>query len=79
MIERAWQVIARCGFRRAKTTGAVSFVEDEMVLDAVGVAVLAQVQRKSPEVAVRAFLARERDWRVKAAPYLLDGYDCDEG
>jgi hypothetical protein len=50
----------------------VSFREDELALDAVGVAVLAMIERRDPAEAVRRFYATENDWLVKAAPFLME-------
>ena len=72
LIDLAWGYIARC-----PRGVAVSFREDELALDAVGVAVLAMLERRDPAEAVRRFYAVESNWINKAAPFLLTE-DWDE-
>lgn len=73
LIDLAWGYVRHC-----PRGVAVSFREDELAIDAVGVAVLAMLERRDPAEAVRAFYAAERNWMWKAAPFLLDGMDGDD-
>ena len=72
LIDLAWGYVKRC-----PRGVAISFREDELVIDAIGVAVLAMLERRDPAEAVRAFYAVEINWIVKAAPFLLTE-DWDE-
>jgi hypothetical protein len=68
LIDLAWGYVSHC------PNGTVlSFREDELILDAIGVAVLAMLERRDPKAAVAAFFAVENNWLVKAAPFLMDG------
>lgn len=70
LIDLAWGYVKHCP--RGVT---VSFREDELAVDAVGVAVLAMLERRDPAEAVRAFYSVEKNWLAKAGPFLLDGMD----
>lgn len=66
LIDLAWSYVRHC-----PRGAALSFREDELAWDAIGVAVLAMLEKRDPAQAVRAFYAIEHDWMVKAAPFLL--------
>jgi len=71
LIDLAWGYIYHC-----PRGVAMSFREDELALDAVGVAVLAMLEGRDPKEAVRAFYAVENNWLTRAAPFLMnDGFD----
>jgi len=72
LIDLAWGYVKHC-----PRGVAVSFREDELAYDAIGVAVLAMLEQQDPAEAVRRFYAVESNWIVKAAPFLLDGGDDD--
>jgi hypothetical protein len=68
LIDLAWGYVKRC-----PKGVVVSFREDELVIDAIGVAVLAMLERRDPAEAVRAFYAVESNWIGHLAPLLKDG------
>jgi len=70
LIDLAWGYVSHC-----PRGVVVSFREDELALDAVGVAVLAMLEHRDPAEAVRRFYAVESNWMFHAAPFLLDGGD----
>jgi hypothetical protein len=57
LIDLAWGYVRHC-----PRGTAVSFCEDELAWDAIGVAVLAMLERRDPKQAVDAFYAVESNW-----------------
>ena len=70
MIDLAWGYVHHC-----PRGTVVSFREDELALDAVGVAVLAMLEKRDPGKAVADFYAVESNWAVKAAPFLEEIFE----
>jgi hypothetical protein len=68
LIDLAWGYVRHC-----PRGAVVSFLEDELSVDAIGVAVLAMLEHRDPKQAVDAFYAVENNWIVRAAPLLLAG------